>query len=69
MCVCVCFLYASVLFFILYNFIFMYLCILIVMYVLFCVFCLTVLFCVLFVCKCVLDCCHRDIGALYCYPN
>jgi hypothetical protein len=29
------------------------------MYVPFCVFCLTVLFCVLFVCKCVLDCCHR----------
>jgi hypothetical protein len=43
--------------------------ILIVMYVPFCVFCLTVLFCVLFVCKCVLDYCHRDIGALFDYPN
>jgi hypothetical protein len=29
------------------------------MYVLFCVFCLIVLFCVSFVCKCVLDYCHR----------
>ena len=35
------------------------LCILIVMYVLFYVFCFIVLFCVLFVCKCVLYCCHR----------
>ena len=35
------------------------LCILIVMYVPFCVFCFIVLFCVLFVCKCVLYCCHR----------
>jgi hypothetical protein len=35
------------------------LCILIVMYVPFCVFCLIVLFCVLFVCKCALYCCHR----------
>jgi hypothetical protein len=35
------------------------LCILIVMYLIFCVFCLIVLFCVLFVCKCVLYCCHR----------
>jgi hypothetical protein len=35
------------------------LCILIVMYVLFCVLCFIVLFCVLFVCKCVLYCCHR----------
>ena len=33
--------------------------ILIVNYVLFCVFCFTVLFCVLFLCKCVLYCCHR----------
>src|SRR5215469_3399634 len=33
--------------------------ILVVMYVPFCVFCLIVLFCVLFVCKCVLYCCHR----------
>jgi hypothetical protein len=39
------------------------------MYVLFCVFCLIVLFCVLFVCKYVLDYCHRDIGALFDYPN
>jgi hypothetical protein len=31
----------------------------ILMYVPFCVFCLTVLFCVLFVYKCVLYCCHR----------
>jgi len=29
------------------------------MYVPFCVFCSIVLFCVLFVCKCVLYCCHR----------
>jgi hypothetical protein len=43
--------------------------ILIAMYVPFCVFCLIVLFCVLFVCKCVLDYCHRDIGALFDYPN
>jgi hypothetical protein len=37
--------------------------ILIVTYVPFCVFC------VLLVCKCVLDYCHRDIGALFDYPN
>jgi hypothetical protein len=43
--------------------------ILIVMYVPFCVFCLIVFFRVLFVCKCVLVCCHRDIGALFDYPN
>jgi hypothetical protein len=43
--------------------------ILIVMYVPFCVFCLIVLFCVLFVCKCVLDYCHRDIVALFDYRN
>ena len=35
------------------------LCILIVMYVPFWVFCFIELFCVLFVCKCVLYCCHR----------
>ena len=29
------------------------------MYVPFCIFCLIVSFCVLFVCKCVLYCCHR----------
>jgi L-asparagine transporter-like permease len=38
----------------------------IVMYVPFCVI---VLFCVLFVCERVLDNCHRDIGALFDYPN
>jgi hypothetical protein len=41
-----------------YVFLLLYLCILIVMYVLFCVVCF-ILFCVLFVCKCVLYCCHR----------
>jgi len=35
------------------------LCILIFKYVPFCVFSFIVLFCVLFVCKCVLYCCHR----------
>jgi hypothetical protein len=38
-------------------------------YVPFCVFCLIVLLCVLFVCKCALEYCHRDIGALFGYPN
>jgi hypothetical protein len=38
---------------------FVILCILIVMYVIFCVSCFIVLFCVLFVCKWVLDYCHR----------
>jgi hypothetical protein len=42
-----------------YVFLLLRLCILIVMYVLFSAFCQTVLFCVLFVCKCVLECCHR----------
>ena len=42
-----------------YVFLLLCLCILIVMYVLLCLFCFTVLFCVLFVCKCVLYCCHR----------
>ena len=42
-----------------YVFLLLCLCILIVMYVLFCVFCFIVSFCVLFVCKCVLYCCHR----------
>ena len=42
-----------------YAFLLLCLCILIVMYVPFCVFCLIVLFYVLFVCKCVLYCCHR----------
>jgi hypothetical protein len=49
------------------NYIFLLLCyvffvilrILIVMYVPFWVLCFIVLFCVLFVCKCVLYCCHR----------
>jgi len=35
------------------------LCMLFVMYVPLCVFCFTVSFCVLFVCKCILHCCHR----------
>jgi hypothetical protein len=38
----------------------------IVMYVPFCVI---VLICVLFLCEYVLDNCHRDIGALFDYPN
>jgi hypothetical protein len=42
-----------------YVFVFLYLCILIVMHVQFCVSCFIVLFRVLFVCKCVLYCCHR----------
>ena len=42
-----------------YVFLSLCLCILIVMYVLIWVFCFIVLFCVLFVCKCVLYCCHR----------
>jgi hypothetical protein len=42
-----------------YVFLLLCLCILIVIYVIFCVFCLIVLLCVLFVCKCVLDYCHR----------
>jgi hypothetical protein len=42
-----------------YVFLLLCLCILIVMYVPFRVFCFIVLFCVLFVCKCVLDYCHR----------
>jgi hypothetical protein len=40
--------------------------IVIVMYV---PLCGIVLFCVLFVCACVLDNCHRDIGALFDYPT
>jgi hypothetical protein len=48
---------------------FVILSILIVMSVLFCVFCLTVLLCVLFVCKCVMYYCHRDIGTLFDHPN
>jgi hypothetical protein len=48
---------------------FVSLIIFIVIYVPFRVFCLIVLLCVLFVCKCVLDCCHRDIGALFDYSN
>jgi hypothetical protein len=39
------------------------------MYVPFCVFCLIVLFSVLFVCKCVLDYCHWNIGDLFDYTN
>jgi NhaP-type Na+/H+ or K+/H+ antiporter len=41
-----------------YVFLFLYLCIPIVMHVIFCVFRIIVLSCVLFVCKCVLYCCH-----------
>jgi hypothetical protein len=51
--------YCYVIYFYCYVFLFLYLCILITMYVPFCVFCFIVLFCVLFVCKCVLYCCHR----------
>jgi hypothetical protein len=43
--------------------------ILCVMFVPFCVLCLTVLLCVLFVCECVLDNCHRNIGALFDYSE
>jgi hypothetical protein len=48
---------------------FVSLSILIVMHVPFCVLCLVVLLYVLFVCECVLDNCHRDIGALFDYRN
>ena len=41
-----------------FCFIVLCLCILIVIYVPFCVFCFIVMFCVLFVRKCVLYCCH-----------
>jgi hypothetical protein len=34
-----------------------------------CVFCLNLLFCVLFVCKCVLEYFHRDIGTLFDYRH
>jgi hypothetical protein len=42
------------------------------MYVPFCVivlFSVAFVFCVLFVCECVLYYSHRDIGALFYYPN
>jgi len=42
-----------------YAFLLLCLCIFIVMYVPFCVFCFILLFCVLFVFKCVLYCCHQ----------
>ena len=42
-----------------YVFLFLCLCDLIVMYILFCIFCFIVLFCVLFVCKYVLNYYHR----------
>jgi hypothetical protein len=48
---------------------FVSLIILIIMYVPFSVFFLIVLFCVLFLCKYVLDCCHRDIRAFFDYRN
>ena len=57
-CIVVCFVCISLIF-LNYLFLLLCLCILIVMYVLFCVFCFFVLFCILFVCKCVLYCCHR----------
>jgi hypothetical protein len=61
--VCV-FIYSCMFFMLLFhlvNCVFLLLCldILIVTCVLFCVSCFIVLFCVLFVCKCVLYCCHR----------
>jgi hypothetical protein len=43
--------------------------ILIVLYVPFCLFCLILLFSLLFLCKCVLYCFHRDIGEILDYPN
>jgi hypothetical protein len=61
--------YIIVMFSLLCYVFFVSLSILIVMYVPFCVFCLIVLLCVLFVCEFVLDNCHRDIGALFGYPN
>ena len=42
-----------------WKLLFLCLCIFIVMYVLPCIFYFIVLFCVLFLCKCVLYCCHR----------
>jgi hypothetical protein len=47
---------------------FVSLSVLIVMYVPFCVVCLIVFY-LLFVSKCVLDYCHRDIGALFDFTN
>jgi hypothetical protein len=49
--------YVFLLFYVMCSFV--NLSVLIVVYAPFCVFCFIVLFCVLFVCKCVLDCCHR----------
>jgi hypothetical protein len=66
-CVCVCvyiYIYSCMFCMYLFNFVnyvllLLCLCIFIVIYVLLFVFCFIVLVCVLFVCKCVLYCCHR----------
>jgi dolichyl-phosphate-mannose--protein O-mannosyl transferase len=58
--------YYVILFSLLCYVFFVSLSILIVMYVPFCVI---VLFCVPFVCECVLDNCHRNIAAIFDYPN
>jgi len=54
LCLCI-----HIVMFMYFCYVLLCLCILIVMYVPLCVFRFIVLFCVLFVCKCVLCCCHR----------